>query len=443
METKQNEIETSSQTLPRNEIFTHPLEQRFLNWYRSFFSIAEIENTPILHWLFGALLLTYFVTFFQWGQGYDITIEANKAGIFRCWSYFQSCGDYYFLHNLPYGYSQPILYVLLFGVMTLIVYLMWRKDWVLAHVLLWIPFLWKFVVMTFLTSNISGNFDYFDIAYTVILLLLPHKLFFLKIMLVSFYFLAATIKFDAGWVLGTYFTALNTGLPLFPNNTAPIFTNIVIGMQVVGTWFLLSSKKILRRGALIFFLCFHLYSGIIVHYRYLTTAIPSLLILFGPMYTQTKIPLDKKSIGGWAFICCLFFLQFVPFMISGDHKMTLEGNRLGLYMFEANHQCVSKSVITFTDGRIVSQEAESATARQRCDPYKSWFRLKLQCERYIDVDHISWTFDHSINGGPFYRIVDVPDACAIEYKPFIHNEWIKLPKDKPELIGYPVKNLYY
>ncbi len=433
---------TTINSFPRNKIFNSPREQKFLSWYKKFFSITEIETSVTLQWVFGALLLTYYTTFSDFAKSSLITVESYLNNSYLCWPYFQNCGEYYFLSNLPHGYSQPILYSFFFGVMSLVALLMWKKDWVLAHILLSILFIWKFIVIFILSGAASGNYDYFDIIFSFVLLALPYKLFFLRLSFVLLYFLAATIKIHDGWILGTYFTTLQTGLPIFPNSLTPLFSNVVIFMQIVGVWFLLSSNKLLQRGALIYFLCFHFYSGILVYYRYLTTAIPILFLLFGPAYSALKIPINKKAIAGWTFAALLFFLQAIPFLIEGDQKVTLEGNKYGLYMFEANHQCVSKQIVYLEDGTEENIDIESHLARERCDPYLYWFRTKQLCKRYPSISKITWTFDHSINGDPFYRIIDEENVCDLEYSAFKHNSWIKLKNDESTLIGYPLKNVY-
>jgi hypothetical protein len=85
----------------------------------------------------------------------------------------------------------------------------------------------------------------------------------------------------------------------------------------------------------------------------------------------------------------------------------------------------------------------SASARSRCNPYTYWFTLKQYCEKKENVDRIAWTFDHSINGDPFLRIVDEQNVCNLEYKPFSHNDWIKRHSDNPEIIGTPARNVFY
>jgi len=112
-------------------------------------------------------------------------------------------------------------------------------------------------------------------------------------------------------------------------------------------------------------------------------------------------------------------------------------------MFEANHQCISQHTLYFKDGSTETDIRESIDARRRCDPYRAWFKFQSSCANGTLVDRIEWQFDHSINGGPFYRIVDEQDVCSLEYKAFGRNEWIKTPEEGATIIGYPVKNVYY
>jgi len=413
-----------------------------MDWYRRLFSVNEIEENKVLWLMFGATILSYFAAFNSWFYQNATTLDAYLDGSYICWPYFQSCEKFLFLRTLPEGYSQPFIYMLLFGLIFLSVYFALKKDWVRAHMAIFPSFVWHAFTIFILTFGISGNYDYYLFFLAFILLFLPHKEFFLKLTLVLFYFTAATIKIHEGWVLGTYFSALKTGLPIFPDWSIPIWTNLVIFMQIVGAWFLLSANKFLQRTALVFFVAFHLYSGLLVGYRYPTTVLPSILILFGPMFKYTPPPPFRSSVLGWILVVLIFVAQSISILIPGDVKMTMEGNKYGLYMFEANHQCISSTDIYYTDGSIQSIEKQSESSRSRCDPYSYWFRIKTACERDKEVESIAWTFDHSINGGTFVRIVDVEDACALKYKPFSHNEWIKTIEDNPEIMGLPVENVY-
>ena len=411
------------------------------NRYRALFSVREIENGRILQWAFGAAVLGYFIAFLGWMGSSATTIDAVARGVHSCWPYFQNCGDFYFLRALPEGYSQTFLYMVFFGMLVAVVYYIAERRWTAAHMALVPAFLWHATVTFVLTELMIGNYDYYLFTFGLILLFLPHKEFFLKLSLVFFYFLSTIAKMHEAWVIGTYFSSLKTGLPLFPDWSIPLMTNFVIFMEMIATWFLLGRNRVLQRSVLMFFIAFHLYSGLLVGYRYPATVLPMLIILFGPWYRYTPPPFDKKSLFGWMLIVLMLVLQLIPKFIPGDEKMTLEGNKYGLYMFESNHQCVSTATIYLENGMTATLTDESVVARARCDPYRYWFRLRASCD-LPDIEHIAWTFDHSINGGPFYRIVDVPDACTLTYAPFEHNAWIRTAKDAPSIIGYPVENVY-
>ena len=442
-------------------------------YYRRIFSIEEIENKSILQWAFGGSLFFFFATFNRWIGSSNITIEQAQRGTAVCWEYFQGCTKYFFLHEIGHGYSQTTFYMALYAIMLLIVYCMWKKKWAAAHLLLALLLAWEITVTLVLSFNDGAPYYYYHIILTSMLLFVPYKEFFLKLAFVFMYFMSVTVKLDSTWILGTYFTALRDGLPLFPDALAAPLTNLVIFMQIVGCWFLISRNWILQRAAFVYFVAFHLYSGVFVTYFYPSVSLPPLLILFGPMYRYTPIPFSKKTIAGWTVIVVVALFQVLGFTASSDRRITLEENKFGMFMFEANHQCIvtvgtyTKSATPTrpdyevpagtpcnsfyclvktttektTEGTLHEERFESGTAWNRCYPYEWWSRYHTLCDRNANVARVSLRIDHSINGGPFYRIVDVPDACALPYHAFGGNTWIQQPPEAP-LIGYPVTNTY-
>lgn len=420
------------------------MSQTIVQGYKRLFSIEEIEESTLLQWVLFASLFVFFMTFYQWNYVETITIENAARGWHLCWPYFTSCGDWYFLSSLPYGYSQNIFYMMLFCIMVAVLLLLLKKKWTGAHFGLVLLLAWEILFLFVLNIGKRGNYDYYQVILTFVVLFLPYKLSFLRITFCFLYFLAASIKIHEGWILGTYFTSLNIGMPIFPSETTPFFTNIVIFMEMTGTWFLLSRNRLLQRLALFFFITFHLYSGIIVWYRYPASILPYLLILFAPFPESRKVPLSVKSIFSWVFLIFLATMQSISFIIPKDSKMTFEGLNYGLYMFDSNHQCASLRVTHYKDGTTDSHLKENASSRSRCDPYYRLFKIWQRCKMERDkIERVSWEFIHSINGKPFYKIVEVENACELAYKPFSHNEWIKTPEDGAVKIGYPVKNLYY
>jgi hypothetical protein len=443
----------------------------FVREYRRLFSIEEIETGVILQWTFGALLFYFFVNFSEWIQRDYITVAAARAGT-TCWPFLKNCGDFYFLRNLPYGYTQTEFYMMLYGVMMLIVYYMWRKQWVYAHMLMSLLLFWKLFAIS-LNYISEGPYDYYHIFLLLALLFVPYKEYFLKLLFVMFYFMSVTIKFSPAWIEGTYFSSMVGGIPLFPRWCIAIATNIVIFEQVIGAWYLLSRNWILQRISLAFALFFHLYSGILVGYDYPSVTLPVIAVLFGPMYRYTPTPFSRKTIAGWSIVVFVILFQGLGYMIHTDRFLTFEGNRFGMFMFESNHQCVftvkkysyaklasagdfespagtrcgqfyclvKQTTTSNGKGSVQELRYESGTAWNRCDPYEWWSKLQVQCDN-PSVERIALQFDHSINGGPFYRIVDEQNICNVQYKFFTHNPWIKLP-DEAQIVGYPVQNWYY
>lgn len=439
----------------------------FTAQYHRLFSIREIETETTVQWMFGAMLFYFFVSFSIWMGEKNITVEAAQNGSAICWPFFQNCTHFYFLHAFPYGYSYTALYMFFYGVMCLIVYCMWQKKWVYAHILLLLLLLWKIFVML-LSFNIVGPYDYYHIILTSVLLFVPYKEYFLKLSFVVMYFMSVTVKFTPAWELGTYFTSMRSGLPLFPSWSTVFLTNFVIFIQVIDCWFLMSKNWILQRGSFFLAAAFHLFSGLLVFYNYPSIALPPILILFGPMYRYTSAPFGRKAIAGWMVILLIALFQLLGFVISPDRFLTLEGHRYGMFMFEANHQCtftintyskgtappeswsglnckslvcMTSSVSTSKNGETVrTMTFESASSWYRCDPYETWFLAKPDCNA-PGVERVSLQFDHSINGGPFYRIVDEPNICNLTYNAFSHNSWIKVPPEA-KAVGYPVQNYY-
>jgi len=414
----------------------------WLRHYNRWFSINEIASSVALKWVFGSLCLSHLVTFLNWFSLSTLTVSMYQAGNHTCQPYFQDCGRWFFLQTPPDGYSQSVLYAVLFAFILFAVHAAAKQRWTLAHALFMPAFLWHSIVILLLSEELSLNFQYYVLIFSVIFLFLPHKEYFLKFSLVLLYFLSTTVKIHESWVLGTYFSSLKLGLPLFPKWSIPFWTNLVILMEMVAAWWLLSRPGWKQQTVFVFFVCFHLYSIMLVGYRYPLFVLPILYILFGVFYRYQNAPFDRKSLAGWVLMILLCCLQTISHLIPGDAKLTLEGNKYGQYMFEANHQCVTEATIHYYGGATRDIRVESGRAFVRCNPYNIWFRFDQYCQGDAAIERIAWTLDHSINGGPFYRIVDVENACALSYKPFSRNEWIKTEKDQLQIMGRPVENWY-
>jgi hypothetical protein len=400
--------------------------------------IKKLENN-IVSQIESSISLVIFMwwAFFSFAVSFSFYIGFGYTSPYSplpCWPHFLNCKTILPLTPLPFGYGESIFYAWLLLLVVYGAYSLYQKKYFNAYICILLLWLWKFFVLN-VTYGI-GNFDYYDLIIIGVFLFFSNKVHFLRLTFVVLYFLASTIKIGGGWIDGTYFTSLQTGVPLFPDGMAFIVTNIVIVMQIVGCWFLLSRNKYLFLFSFYFFIFFHLYSTILVGYRYPLTALFLEIILFSRLGAETTfkdLKIRLRDSFNWFVLGLLFMLQFIGILIPGNQKVTLEGNNYGLYMFEANHQCISTNVIK-NGTTIIS----SADARNRCDPYMYLTYIKKNCNKINGP--ISWTFDSSVNGEPLYRIVDEKNACSLEYKPFIHNKWINI--DNPVYISEVNKNIY-
>lgn len=416
------------------KILDEEAKRPFWKKYHSFFHLAEIESSKTLQ-LFYLLLLSFFaLSFTLLSNDPKLSRIAVETGNYTCSPFLPNCEGWYFLTALPHGYSQGLLFALLFGVGILSVVASYHRRWEFAHASLLILFVVQTFFLIILAPHLLTNFYLYHLVLTLVFLLARNRLFFLQFTVVLSYFLAALVKFHDGWILGTYFTALQTGLPLFPDTLTPILTVSILLLELIGVWLLLKGGKG-RIAILLLLLIFHLYSVILIGYPYPLIAIGALLLLFGNA-EKAKCPVPQKGVVGWFIIFVLLGVNLLPIAVKGDEKHTLEGIVYAFYMFDANHQCISRITIANDDGTETILVRGSGNAAVRCNPGSLLSEVKQVC-RGNTVSN--WTIDHSINGGPFYRVVDESSPCDLSYTYLRRNEWILL---NPTKIGFPVENYY-
>lgn len=411
--------------------------------YQNLFGVNEIRQSPQLQAIYWILLTGFFLSFSQWIKLDSVTLQTAAEGRHVCLPWFQNCEALYFFHGEPLSYGQNTFYAFLAGIILASALAAWRERWALAHVLLLPPLLWKITYVALLTHSAQVDFEYFHIPPLLVFLFARHKLFFLRRSWVLVYLLAATMKFNESWIVGNYFTSLSLGMPWVPNALVPWITNAVALFEIISPWLLLSANKNLRYGSLALWILFHLYSILLVDFRYPLHCTPLLLALFlpQPQENESKPLFGRAHAFGWLLMAALFIVGLLPRLIPGDKLYTLQGIKFGVGMFDANHQCVSEAQIQFASGETRSLTEPSGSGMSRCGPYPIFFRMKQRCEKE-GVTAIRWTFLSSVNGGPFYKLVDTANACALEYKPFGRNDWILDPGSGATLAGYPAKNTH-
>lgn len=399
--------------------------------------------------LYDSNLIKVFVIWFATSSIFSLNDFLGR-GIFvrgNCWSFFENCKEILNLNTLPYSYDENILYTIILAIIFYSLYSLYNKKYLYTHISLFIILVFKYILVLF--SGGVGNYDYYDIIIqTVFFISFSNVIWTLRSAFLFLYFLAGTIKIHEGWILGSYFSSMILGLPLIPNILIPIFTNLVIVMQILLPFLSLNKNKKLRLISLAYITFFHIYSTTIVEYRYPVTSVSLVIILFAlrdnldlnNKYNEfsSRFILNNKNILFTIIICCSLFAQLYPILfIKGDQKLTLEGNRYGLFMFEANHQFISK--VTDQNNNKVLELWATDSANYRISISSELKKIKgLYCDKK-NSDAIHWDLDHSINGSPFYRIINV-NPCQLEYLSTSHNEWIVI--DNPEIAYYSKKNVY-
>lgn len=415
----------------------------FVRWYRAVFSIVEIESSQTLQWVAGALLFGWYLIFFSWSRFSDFTINAVAEGRHLCWPFFQTCGEWYFLAMPPFGSSHMAVYAVLLGGLVVTTLAILKRHFTIVHAFFLFFFLWE-VLVQLLSMRLAANYWYFHLLFAALFLFPREKLLFMRVGAVLLYFFSGTLKLNDGWLEGTYFTTLSEGLFLVPDTLVRLATNGVILLELVGAWFLLSSRHVLRYPVLAILFGFHLYSSLYVGYIYPSVVLPVILLLFLP---DEGYPLSfirmRSSVAGLLLLIGVTLVHGIPYAIAGDARISQEGNKFGVYMFEANYQCKSTALVYYQNGSVETKLSDSFFSNNRCDPYAHFFYIKELCKRNAAIERISWTFDTSINGKPYQRIVDSTHACTLSYEPFSHNKWILLPeRGESSVVGYPERNEY-
>ena len=418
------------------------------NFFRFFvdswtYSVDEIRSSKTLQLVAWVLLLGWFLEFLTWSRFSDFTLNAVEAGRHLCWPFFQSCGDWYFLSTFPYHNTHGLAYGILFVLLIVAGYALAEKRFSLVHGLFAAFFVWEILVLG-MSMRLAVNYWYFHALYAALFLFSTNKVTLLRLGAVLLYFFSGLLKLDGGWLRGEYFTALQEGLYFIPDLLIPLATNAVVVLEIVLVWFLFSKDKRIRYTVLALLGIFHAYSTLYVGFIYPAVAFPIVLILFlAKEETVSPRFIFKKNYIGAFVIISLFVIHAIPYTIEGDSRFTGEGNRFGMYMFEANYQCDSHATFHFLGGEEQEERSVSEFANRRCDPYAHWFFFKERCAADPKIERISWTFDVSVNGSDFLRIVDEDNACALSYEPLSHNAWIRIPgKDGVETIRPASPNRY-
>jgi len=361
----------------------------------------------------------------------------TSEGFQRCLMPFLRCHEWPLPGAMPGSYANGLLFAAVLG---LIVFTFWqilrdnRRIWLpslgaLLAFKIFYDFIWHF-------SELQ-NFDFFHLLpLAAFLLNTRDRLGGARMMWVLLLSLSAIVKLSDAWIAGSYFSTLKLGLPLFPDGSIPLITNGVILFEIFGSLALFSRKW--AKPVFWTWVAFHVYSTILVGFTY---PVRCLALIFALFYKPEPFRWPLPQLNGCTRILLFTFatLQLVPRFFAEDPHRTLRFEGYMFNMFQANYQCSAELEYSEGEQKKVLTISEN-TARKRCSPFYFLQRAQHLCRR--TGNNVALKLDQSLDGKPFYRIIDLSDACRAEARLLGKNAWLKSELES-DLIGYPDRNAIF
>lgn len=444
--------------------------------------VPEIEKDERLRMILAALNLYFYVTFTDWyGNPALSTLGTETFNFVPTWV-FESLRGIIFLNQFwTKNYFCLLLFLALAGF-----FLALRRQCLWAALILGFLFLNK--TYYYLSElRLITNYHHIHLILTLAFLISKPKLFFFRLALMCCYLLAAMTKMTPSWLYGEAFNSVPDKLPLLPRSEAAVTWACrgVILLETLGPLLWFSRRRTLRMGSVLAFIAFHLYSAVLVGYRYPTIMLPTLIPAFlnfdKPVHTGYRFVL--RHLVPWSLLGFLLAGGLTPFLIPGDVRLTGEGRYLGLFMFDANRAATFHAearrgdqrllfyverpwrsaalddpeeyerirrgkvrVKLYEKGILIRRLDPAQSVRDRGlavwnpqlftrpssisfgDPYLYYFFGKEFCRRY-KPDRLSLLLHQQLDGHEErHLLLDLPDFCATNpiYHPFRHNEWISI-----------------
>lgn len=449
----------------------------------------EVDSDPRLRLICGALLYYFHMTFFDWWR--SASALSSKGTETANYVPFFMLENFRWLIFLNHEQTKLYLYALgMLALLSLFALFYLRRT---TGVLLVMAFLWINKLYFYWSDlRLFANFHHLHLIYTLAFLISPSgsKLFFFRMTLVVTYFMSGLIKLTPSWLWGEYFNSIPGKLPLLPQNETLVRlaqqSIIVLELILPWAWFLPQRAPRLTVWGL--YILFHLYSGVLVGFKYTSLMMPLIVGAFLDFREpiQAGYRFQRSHLRCWIFEALLLLGGFYHFLIPGDTRLTHEGKYFGVFMFDANRAVDFRAEIVkgehsyvFTlhrpwrngaileDGSLepadepqmeiaVYQGSElvrqyrpkgtikegeerdlvfnprlltSAQVRTFGDPYLYYFWAKELCGRY-HPDHLKLEMWEQLDGHrERAKLIDIEDFCQGDYRysGWGRNSWILLP----------------
>ncbi|MBI4349143.1 MAG: hypothetical protein HY553_20060 [Elusimicrobia bacterium] len=451
---------------------------------------AELGTDVRLRMLCGFLCFYGYVTFTQWYGNPALSTEGTATFNYVPTWVFEHLRGLIFLDQSATKLLMAGLSVLaLFGCLLAL-----AEEAVGALLVLHVLF---FAKLFFYLSDLRlvTNYHHIHLILTFFFLFTRSRLFFTRVGLVLCYHLAAFTKMTPSWLMGEAFNSVPDKLPFLASTEGGVrlACRALIAWELAGPLLWAARSAAVRRASVWVFVAFHLYSVVLVGYRYPAIMLPALL----SATLWFDAPLGKghrfrtADLAGWIGAGLLYAGGLASFLIPGDGRLTSEGRYLGLFMFDANRAVRFRAELVTGDRRlllradrpwrsvgvddfggfeeqrrgktvaelyeggmllerfktgqivrdrgvVVWNPALFTTGGSRCfgDPYLYYFWAKELCRRYRP-DRLAVRLESKLDGREETHVVlDLPDFCGASprYNPFWHNDWINIGHGDPALL---------
>jgi hypothetical protein len=387
------------------------------------FHVHEFNESPSLGFVFYALLMQSVLVFVSWRDAGILAARTVADNAHVCWPYFPSCGALSVFNDMPAGYSLGILYAAVGMCVVLACIYAFRHEWTKALIFFGVVTLFKFGMVYFATYTLPTNYNAFALYVSIALLCSRHKVFALKSIATVFYYLAAINKLHAGYLSGDVFTSLSLGLPFVPASLTHLAGLAFIALLLIAPTLLWTESARIRKYASVALITFHTATITIVGFVYPILCIPLVLLAQG----LSSASLPRFTIRTHGVLICIVSVmvigQLFPLFITGDNRITGEGTKFGFSMYDANHQCTGYlERFTHTNASELTPY-QNGMAMGICDPYILWFKSRTLCAQK-DTMRVALYMQHSINGGPYYEVVNEANICTLPYSLWSHNPWV-------------------
>ena len=296
--------------------------------------IQEINSDPILRRFAVALIFVHLLTAIFWYyQGFiDILRDPVQS---YCWPLFPGCD------GLKQVLGPFSLFLFLFYVVTAFAGLFFSlqssvKSWFALFALEILKLAYGFLDYRFM-----GNYHFMPHIVTLVFLFVPQKRFWIRTWIVTFYFAAATLKFNLEWLSGA---SMSWKVPFNSTRVLEALAFLALFVELSAPQLLLFPQRSVRGLGLILLAAFHGASYYWVGFFYpgVMFSLLSFFLLELVISQPTAEPVGPKT---RAFlVVSLFWMSFVVVQLvamnnARDFALRGEKRLWSLNMFDARAVC--------------------------------------------------------------------------------------------------------